>query len=243
MERNFRSALLRTSVGYTLARLLGKKVSRPPGTIRFGSLRSVYPVSGQFAFDRGLPVDRYYIEKFLASHASDIRGRVLEVKDATYTNRFGGSRVLKSDILSLASDVGSPTIIADLADGKGIPSSAFDCAIVTQTLHLIYDVPAALRTLHRILTPGGVLLVTVPGISQICREEKGDFWRFTSSSVERMFREIFPGERLEICAYGNVLSAISFLEGLAIEELSTTELDFHDPDYEVTVCIRAVKEP
>jgi len=42
--------------------------------------------------------------------------------------------------------------------------------VFTQTLHLIYDVRSAIRTLHRVLKPGGVLLATFPGISQT---EKG----------------------------------------------------------------------
>ena len=42
------------------------------------------------------------------------------------------------------------TIVADLAAGEGIPSAAFDCLVITQTLHLLYDLFAAIRTLHRI---------------------------------------------------------------------------------------------
>ena len=40
------------------------------------------PVSDHWGWDRGTPVDRYYIEQFLAEHAADVRGRVLEVKDS-----------------------------------------------------------------------------------------------------------------------------------------------------------------
>jgi hypothetical protein len=236
-----RSSLSLTYVRYAFARLLGKRVSRPPTAIRFGNLRSVHPVSIHFGYDRGTPVDRYYIEKFLAVNANDIRGRVLEIKDAGYTARFGGSRVSKSDVLSLLPDVGKPTIVGDLADGKNLASSSFECIILTQTLQLIFDVHAALVNLHRILVPGGVLLATVPGISQIARGEKGDYWRFTSPACERLFFCVFPKENLEVVGYGNVLSAISFLEGISSEELTPRELDFRDPDYEVTVCIRAVK--
>lgn len=41
------------------------------------------PVSRTFGFDRGKPVDRWYIERFLAAHADDVRGRVLEVAETT----------------------------------------------------------------------------------------------------------------------------------------------------------------
>ena len=45
------------------------------------------------------------------------------------------------------------TIVGDLTDAPHIPSDAFDCAIVTQTLQFVYDVRAALATLHRVLRP------------------------------------------------------------------------------------------
>ena len=40
-----------------------------------GTLRRVEPLSAQWGFDRGTPIDRHYIELFLAAHASDIRVR------------------------------------------------------------------------------------------------------------------------------------------------------------------------
>ncbi len=61
--------------------------------IRFGSLHRLKPVSRLFGFDRGQPIDRYYIEHFLQSHVNDIRGRVLEVGDRDYMCKFGGNRV------------------------------------------------------------------------------------------------------------------------------------------------------
>ena len=42
-------------------------------------------------------------------------------------------------------------------------------------------------------------------------------------------------------SYGNVLTAMCELHGLAAEELSPEELDHVDPDFEVIVTVRAVK--
>jgi ubiquinone/menaquinone biosynthesis C-methylase UbiE len=136
------------------------------------------------------------------------------------------------------------TIIGDLTSADHIPSNTFDCAILTQTLQFIYDVPAALKTLYRILKPGGVLLVTFPGISQISRNDMdnwGEYWRFTTLSSRKLFEEVFPSEQLTIAAYGNVLTALSFLHGLATEELRQEELDYRDSNYEVLITVRAVK--
>lgn len=216
----------------------------PVGWIRFGSLRRLKPISRFWGSDRGLPVDRYYIEGFLTAHTQDIRGRVLEIKDDLYTSRFGGNRVTKSDVLHPEAGNSAATMIADLTRGDNIPSDTFDCIILTQTLHLIYDVRAAMSTLYRILKPGGVLLTTVSGISKISRQDMnrwGHHWSFTSRSAKRLFEEFFPPEKVQVEAHGNVLAAISFLHGVASEELRRKELDFSDPDYEILIALRAVK--
>jgi len=211
--------------------------------VRFGTLRTVAPTSRVFGFDRGLPIDRYYIEKFLARHAADIRGRVLEVADNTYTRKFGGDRVVTSDVLYASPGHENATLVGDLSSGEGLPLEAFDCIVLTQTLHLVFDVRAAARQVYRMLKPGGVLLATVPGISQISRYDMdrwGEFWRFTTLSARRLFEEV-GAEAVGVEAHGNVLATIAFLHGLATEELRRDELDARDPDYELLICVRVVK--
>jgi SAM-dependent methyltransferase len=216
----------------------------PVGSLRLGSLRRTTPISASYGFDRGTPIDRYYIERFLAAHAADVRGRVLEIGDDEYTRRFGGARVERSDVLHAADGNPRATIVGDLADAPHIEDGSFECVICTQTLLLIYDVRAAIATLERILVPGGVLLVTVPGVSRICRPEAetwGDWWRFTSMSLRRLLEERFPGGAVDVASYGNVLTATAMLHGLAAEELRAEELDARDADFEVTLAARAVR--
>jgi hypothetical protein len=69
----------------------------------------------------------------------------------------------------------------------------------------------------------------------------GDYWRFTSLSAKRLFEEVFPATNVVIETYGNVLTAIALLHGLAAAELKPRELDYRDPDYEVIIAVRAVK--
>ena len=220
------------------------RVWPPLGWVRFGGLRRSTPISARFGFDRGLPIDRYYIEAFLSRHAPDIRGRVLEIGDGAYTRRFGGPQVRRSDVLHAAPGNPAATLVGDLATGAGIPQAAFECIILTQTLQFIYDVPSAIQNVHADLKPGGVVLATVPGISQISRydmERWGDFWRFTPLSARRLFEGAFAGEALAVEAYGNVLAAVAFLHGLATEELRPRELAHNDEDYPVIITIRAQK--
>ena len=210
--------------------------------IEFGTLRRVIPVSQDWGWDRGLPIDRYYIENFLTRHKEDIRGAVLEIGDDLYTRKFGSGRVVSKDVLHVVEGTPGATIIADLTSAEHVPSDAFDCILLTQTLQYVYDIRAALKTLYRILKPGGVLLATIPGMSGLRHDEwAGWFWGFTAVSARRLFEEAFPGNKVMIQAYGNVLVAISFLHGLAVEELRQEELDYRDSRYEVLITVRATK--
>ncbi len=215
----------------------------PLGKVRFGNLRRLTPISREWGFDRGLPIDRYYIEKFLASHHEDIKGHVLEIGDDSYIRKFGKDRVNRVDILHLFEGFPNATIIGDLAFADHIPPDSFDCIILTQTLQLIYDVRAAINNIYRVLKPGGVLLATFPGISQTYDNEWGKYWcwNFTSLSASRLFEEWFGSSNVCVKSYGNVLTAVSFLHGLAAEELSEQELEFRDEGYQLLLTVRAVK--
>lgn len=202
------------------------------------------PVSKVFGFDRGTPVDRYYIERFLQANRGDIHGRVLEIAERTYTERFG-TDVEASEVLHVQEAPGA-TLVGDLQTGAGVPTDAFDCVIVTQTLQHVWDVPAAIRTLHIILSEGGVALVTVPGVSQISRYDMdrwGDFWRFTDMSVRRLFAEEFGDANVRVETHGNVASACALLQGFASQELGREQLDVRDQDYQVVLTARAVRGP
>jgi SAM-dependent methyltransferase len=216
----------------------------PIGWLRFGSLRRLTPISRRFGLERGRCIDRYYIEKFLDRYAADIRGHAMEISSSTYTTRFGDGRVTKADVLHVQGGTPNATIVADLSAENQIHSDDFDCIILTQTLPFIFDARAAVRTLYRILKPGGVVLATLPGISQISRydmERWGDYWRFTNLSAERLFGDIFGAQNVKVEAYGNVLVAAAFLYGLAAEELHPKELEARDADYQVVITVRAVK--
>ena len=134
----------------------------------FGTLRRTTPLSDHWGYDRGTPIDRFYIESFLQEHRKDIRGRVLEIKDSTYTDRFGRD-VTQRDVLDIDPTNPRATIVADLAAANAIPADQFDCFVLTQTLQFIYDTRAAVASAYRLLRPGGVLLATVPAISRIDR--------------------------------------------------------------------------
>ena len=204
------------------------------------------PVSRTFGFERGKPVDRWYIERFLAEHSADVRGRVLEVAESTYTGWYGGDDVTTSDVLYAAEGNPDATVVGDLTTGAGIPEAAYDCFICTQTLQVIYDIRAAVAGTRRLLAPGGVLLASLPGISQISREDNrdwGDWWRFTARSTQRLFADVYGEEHVQVRQHGNVHAAAAFLYGLAAEDLDLNALEPTDPDFHLVMTVRAVHAP
>jgi len=206
-----------------------------------GTLRRTTPLSDWWGRDRGSPIDRYYIEAFLAEHRADIAGRALEIKDTHYLDRFG-SAVTQADVLDIDAADPRATIVADLARGDAIPERTFDVIVITQTLQFIFEVQSAIAHLARILKPGGVLLATVPGISRIGPQYLADeWWHFTPASCTELFERAFGRGQVEVRSYGNVLAAIAFLTGMALQELSTSELDVVDPFFPVIIAVRAYK--
>jgi SAM-dependent methyltransferase len=210
--------------------------------------RRLAPFSRRYGYDRGTPVDRYYIAAFLSRHrtfegyaAGDLRGVALEVGGDDYARAFGGA-IERLDVLHATADNPQATIVGDLATGEGLSPEVYDCVICTQTLNSIYDVHGAVATLHRILKPGGVALVTVPGIAGAVAPDRylwGDYWRFTTGSLRRLFEASFDAGGIEIEGFGNLLSTTAYLHGLAAEELSPAQLDCHDPAYELLLTVRA----
>lgn len=203
----------------------------------------VEPVSRVFGFDRGKPVDRYYIEKFLKDNAHHIKGRVLEIADSLYSKKFG-YKVEQFEIFGFTAEQSNATIVGDLTIVSTLPSNAIDCFICTQTLNFIYEFKSAIVGIHHLLKPGGIALVTVSGISQISRYDAirwGDFWRFNPQSIERAFKEIFQSRETEITVMGNSYAATMFLKGFAFEECDKSKLDVTDEDYPVIIGL-AVKK-
>jgi glycosyltransferase involved in cell wall biosynthesis/SAM-dependent methyltransferase len=236
-------------IPYSIYRVLhnltsSKKLLPPLSKVSTGDFDRLTPFSKQFGFDRGGAIDRYYIENFLKKEAGSISGRVLEIGDNAYTLLYGQKKVTQSDILHVDEKNPSATFIGDISHAPQIPDNIFDCIILTQTLHLIYDFREALKTCHRILKPGGTLLLTVPGITPIDQDEWNStwYWSFTDKAFKPLMNETFPGANTEVQSFGNVFVASAFLYGMGLPEVPKEKLDYSDPYFQVIITVKAVKK-
>jgi SAM-dependent methyltransferase len=209
----------------------------PGSRINWGDVARRAPFSSVYGWDRGLPVDRFYINAFLTRHEHLVTGSVLEVRSPLYARRHG----TPSEITVLDINRKNPeaTLIADLNEPESLPEAAYDCVILTQTLQ--YTRPAvALQNINRSLRPGGAALVTVPCLGRIDPEAVAvDLWRWTPQGLRQTCAE--AGIRADVEGHGNSLAAAACMLGAAVEELPPGALTHEDPAFPVVAC--AVIQP
>ena len=201
------------------------------------------PLSDHAGFDRGTPLDRYYIESFLGQNQGSIRGTCLELLNDSYTIKYGGDRVMKNDVLDIDKNNKQATIIDDLRSLKTVKDGVYDCIILTQVFQFIDDLDASISECYRILKPGGTLLATLPSLSRIDVSSgiDGDYWRFTTASTDYLFKKKFHADKLSIKSVGNARSGIFFYAGLAVEDASRKTLVVNDPNFPLIITVRAIK--
>jgi SAM-dependent methyltransferase len=233
-----RSVRRRARSAARAARATLRRWNRP----RWGNLRRATPFSDRFGFDRGTPIDRHYLDRYFAAHAADITGRVLEIKEPAYTDRFGHD-VSSVDIVDIEPRNPRVTVLADLAEAGSLPAETWDCVVVPQTLQYVDDPATAVANLWQAVRPGGVLLVTVPSLAR--RDPSAsdiDRWRFLPAGLAVLLERGCPGGTVTMASYGSLVSDMGFLLGLAAEELGERDLDRTDERHPLLACGRVGKD-
>jgi SAM-dependent methyltransferase len=200
----------------------------------------VRPYSERWGFERGRPVDRFYVERFVTAHRADVQGRVLEIQSSSYADALGGPRITSLSILDLDPGNHKATLIGDLSAPETLAGLTFDCAIVTQTLQFVPDLQRALQNLWNALAPGGVLLLTVPAVSPMAPEFP-DLWRFTPAGLERTLQAAMPEAAVEVAGAGNLSACVSFLLALSVDNVGLKHLRDDDAGFPLVCCGRVVR--
>ena len=203
--------------------------------------RTLKPISTKYGFDRGTPIDRYWIEDFLYKNRNHIQGHCLEITDDHYVSKFGGN-VTKVDVLDIDKNNKLANIYGDLRNLKDvIPNNTYDCTILTHVLGLIDEYENVIKETYRILKPGGVMLFTSSTFSPVY-DEAVNYWRFTPASIGYIFGKYFKEKNIHIKSYGNVLAGQAFWVGMAQEDLTKRELEYNDSRFPCIVTARIKKE-
>jgi len=208
--------------------------------VRWGSFRRTTPVNDHYGYGRGTPIDRWYLQQFMSANRDAFVGRILELQNDEWSGRFADSSEASVTILDIDPTNVLATYIADLDTPGSVEPATFECVVAPQTLQYLHDPVSALRTLAAACVAGGVLLLTVPTVSRLdetCGPD-GDLRRLTPAGLERLLDEALPGAGRAVVGFGNVLTSMAFLMGIAAEELDDSELAAHDSRYPMLACAR-----
>lgn len=199
---------------------------------------------------RGTPIVRHYWAEFLRRHQSDIHGRALEVGTTASLRAFGGDPVTRYDAIDLTPHSDEVTVVADLSRADALSSDTYDVFVNQFTMHLIYDVEAALYHSVRILKPGGVLLVNFPCVDYYFPRglDMGTgaplfvhHW-FTPIQVENMLRQLgLDPNDFALNVYGNLFTRVAYQMNMPAEECTRAELEYVDAGHPLLICARVVK--
>lgn len=195
------------------------------------------PASKAFGTERGKPIDRYYIEKFLDDNKQSIRGETLEIAETTYSLKYGEDRIKHAYMLHV-NGWGDNAIKGNLETGEGLEECRYDTLVITQTLMFTYDLRSVAENIYKTLRHGGTAFVTVAGISQISRYDAdrwGSYYSFHEDALYRLFEPLFGQENVSVKSYGNVKTAIAMLYGLCCEDLVESDYVIYDEDYPVII--------
>ena len=227
--------------GTVIKKLLGPKrttwartVTRRLGRPSWGNLRRVTPISPTYGFERGTPIDRYYVHRFFTARRHLVTGRALEIQTTDHIRRYG-SAIDAADSLDI-NPAFHPTYCCDLADASIVPSGIYDCFVLPNTLCFLRDLEGALREALRIVRGGGAILATVPVFVPLTPDVK-DYWHLSADGWRIIFDRVWAGCETVVEAHGNCLAAAAAMYGLAAEELNDEELDVVDPRYPVLVTV------
>jgi hypothetical protein len=210
----------------------------------WGDLRRLEPLSPWWGEERGLCVDRHFIERFLEAHAEDVGGTVLAYHDALYATRYGRHRLHGCDVLDADATNPAATVVADLQSAPEIAAESYDCVLVPHVLQLLGEPAAALAECARVLKPGGVLLASVPAAARVeTGAPRTDHWRFSVEGFAELLAPAFGAANVEVEGHGGTAATLAFLAGLAAEEVEHDLLAGAAQEAPLVVTARAVKRP
>jgi hypothetical protein len=204
----------------------------------WGNLKRTRPFSSYFGFERGTPVDREYLWRFLAANSEFITGKVLEVQLSTTSWQFG-KKIERVDTVDILPDC-KPTFLCDLAEADIIPSDTYDCFLLPSVLPSIERIEPAMKHILRVVKPGGHVLASMVGLVP-SSESDHEYWRLTPKGWKALAERNWPNVVVEIESFGNCLTAAAAMYGLTKEEVGSRAYTVNDDRFAVVITLKARK--
>ncbi|MEP3116074.1 methyltransferase domain-containing protein [Nisaea sp.] len=123
-------------------------------------------------------IRRHFIEK--AVRAFQPLGSVLEIGSGTRWRYFDGSTTLNRDASAKAD------ILCD-AEALALADGSFPNIACIEVLEHTLSPETLISEIHRVLEPGGKLLLTVPFVFEV--HDARDYYRFTRMGLEHLLRD------------------------------------------------------
>ncbi len=201
------------------------------------TITGLRPLNVDHGLDQGVPIARFYIDRFLERLAPRISGHVLEFGQPTYAARLS----CRYDILDIDGANRQATLVGDICDPVLPERTAvrYDFVISTAVLQLVADPQAAVRNLHALLRPGGVLIAAEKCVSKVDSWFGPiDRWRFTPNGLRHL---LAPFSRVEVESFGNLYAIGAYLLGLPVSQVEADKLAHSDPEHPLVAAAYAEK--
>lgn len=132
---------------------------------------------------------RTYTYKKLANETLD--GSIIDLggsRRSRYHGLLGGDHTISVNNLEEVAATEGNDYSFDLEETFPIADNEFDHVLCINVLEHIYNYKQLLAESHRIMKPGGSMVVAVPFLIQF-HPSPNDFWRYTETTLERIFTE------------------------------------------------------
>lgn len=209
----------------------------PFGAIEYSDFKRYAPLCHDYGYSRGTPIDRYYLEQFIREIRSYVVGYTLEIggsRENQYLYGFTNAMSYKTMDMHQKPEV---DITGDIHDPNSLGSNSFDSIILFNVLEHCEKPWIVVENIYNWLTKRGSVFCMVPNSQRIHRDPK-DYWRILPDGMRSLFAK-FPIKQLYL--YGNPITTIATMMGVAAEELSSEELNSFNSEYLVATCIYACK--
>lgn len=196
----------------------------------------VTPISPDFGYARGTPIDRVLIRRYLGSAPTSVVGIVHEVGESQFSPMLFPRAV--HHVVHV-----SPENETDLrVDFLEVPQDQIglcEAIICTQVLNFIKEPLEALRGISSLLRPGGRCYMTVAGLAQVSRYDSarwGDYFRFMPQGFDHLLSQCDAIRVIHRNDLGNLFCAKCLMDGVVAEDVVEKRLlEVDDPLYPVVL--------